>query len=107
MPNYSWIKHIKKGDVLESGRGTLRIVRRVTHGEKRTSVSFAIRHPSWTTRPFTTYGETDLKTLGYRPVACKRFPLRTKFDKAFEESMNIYRRPEELPLRAHDVLGVA
>jgi hypothetical protein len=100
-----WIKNIKKGDVLESGAGLLRIVRDVSH-HKRTSVTFAIRRPSWTTRPYTVMGESDLRTLGYRPVECKPFPLRTDFDKALEQSFHAP-TAESCLLRARDVMGVA
>lgn len=87
-PKHAWISRIKKGDVLRTGSGKLRIVRRVSHSNIpfygiRTNVTFAIQACSWTHRPYTIYTGNDLVQMGYEPVAA-RFPLRTKFDRTLE-----------------------
>lgn len=80
MPEHSWIRNLKPGDVVESKGGNLRIVRRVSHcRDGRTSVYFVIARCSWTHRPYTVMGESDLITLGYRPINVN-VPLDTDFD---------------------------
>jgi hypothetical protein len=78
----SWIHKLQKGDIVKSGTGRMRVVRNVTHG-KRTVVSFAIAHCSWTGRAYTVLTESDLRTLGYRPTGI-RYGLRTQLDKKRE-----------------------
>ena len=87
----AWIHKIKKGDVLKSGSGKLRVVRDVSHNQVkhyalRTSVTFAIMHCSWTERPYTTYTGQDLVNMKYRPTRAK-VTLRKKIDKAIERVM--------------------
>lgn len=85
----SWIGRIQKGDVLRSRSGMLRVVREVSHHEVRysgpphirTSVVFAIKHCSWTRRPYTVYTGNDLVQMGYRPTSA-RVSLRKKIDRA-------------------------
>lgn len=65
-----WIPKIKKGDVLRSGTGILRVVRDVHHAHVgdhvRVSVTFTIRRCSWTQRCYTVYTGNDLVQMGYR-----------------------------------------
>jgi hypothetical protein len=70
IPQPSWMAAVKVGDVLRSGSKTLRVVRKVSRfkdGSLR-SVTFSIRHCSWTRRPYTVMGYTDLRLLGYARV---------------------------------------
>jgi hypothetical protein len=90
---HSWIARIKKGDVLRSRSGVLRVVRGVTHSQVhyngpphiRTNVVFAIKHCSWTGRPYTVYTGNDLVQMGYRPTSA-RVSLRKKIDRAIERT---------------------
>jgi hypothetical protein len=87
-PNNSWISRLKKGDVLRSRSGMLRIIRRVSHSKIpfygiRTTVTFTIQTCSWTGRPYTIYTGNDLVQMGYEQVDA-RFALRRKFDRALE-----------------------
>lgn len=92
--NHSWIARIQKGDVLRSRTGLLRVVREVSHAEVcysgpphiRTSVVFAIKHCSWTRRPYTVYTGNDLARMGYRPTRA-RVSLRKRIDLAI---MRVY-----------------
>lgn len=62
-----WMLKVKVGDVLRSGRGTLRVVRsvcRFSNGDLA-SVSFAIKHCSWTKRCLTAMSYHDLNYNGY------------------------------------------
>lgn len=65
-----WMRTVKVGDVLESGSGAHRVVRgvhRYKNGDLR-CVDFAIKHRSWTGRPWTSLSFTDLRMYGYRPT---------------------------------------
>lgn len=77
-----WMAVVKVGDVLRSGSGTLRVVRYVSRfkdGELRT-IGFAIRRCSWTHRPYTLYGYTDLKANGFTRIGAN-YSLSTELDK--------------------------
>jgi hypothetical protein len=95
MIEYNWIKHIRKGDVLRSPSGKLRIVRQVNHNGpsiSKTYVTFLIQHCSWTGRCYTVYTGNDLRQMEYMPVRA-RMKLNTKFDKLIErEFWRIYAR---------------
>ena len=89
-----WIARIRKGDVLRSGSGVLRVVRNVSHSEVRwsgpphirTSVVFAIKHCSWTKRPYTVYTGNNLVQMGYQPTRA-RVTLQKRIDRAI---MRVY-----------------
>lgn len=83
MSDYAWINSIKKGDVLKSPTGTLRIVRGVTHGGSicKTFVQFTILRCSWTRRPTTTVDGQVLKR--YSPTGAN-IPLTGELDAAIE-----------------------
>lgn len=65
MTDYTWCETVKKGDVLRSPAGLLRIVRDVHHFKPslrpsrnrvpKTIVTFTIQHCSWTSRCYTAY----------------------------------------------------
>jgi hypothetical protein len=82
MANQAWLKTIKRGDVLRSGTGTLRIVRHVTPR----CVYFAIRHCSWTGRCYTIYFHNDLIQFNFKPTG-KRVRLRKHIDKQIEQEI--------------------
>ncbi len=107
-PAYAWIKRIQKGDILEARSGTLRIVRSVRHNGPslpKTSVTFTIRHCSWTGRCYTVVNGNDLRQMRFRPVSA-RMPLRTKLDKLIEAEFG---RPpgDGRMLDCCDVRGIA
>jgi len=104
-PEYSWIFHIKKGDILEAPNGLLRIVRRVSHG-RRTTVWFSIRRCSWTTRCYTLYGGNDLKQMGYKPTG-KNWPLDSEFDRRVEEEFDRTGNASNCTFHCCDIMGVA
>lgn len=109
-PRHTWISRIKKGDVLRSKSGMLRIVRRVSHSHIRfygirTTVTFTIQACSWTGRPYTVLTGNDLVQMGYEPVA-ERFPLRTKFDRTLELDFSAH-RSADCVFSCCDVRGVA
>ena len=100
-----WMRQVSIGDVLASGTGTLRIVRRVSHypdGDLR-SVTFAIRRCSWTRRPTTVMGYSDLRLLGYQPVGAS-MPLRARLDHELAKDIADHRRQS---LHCCDVRGIA
>lgn len=105
-----WIPRIKKGDVLRSRTGMLRIVRKVSHSHIphygiRTSVTFTIQRCSWTTRPYTIYNGNDLRQMGYTPLR-GRFHLKTKFDKTLERDFSA-KDAKECVFDCCDVRGIA
>ena len=109
-PRHAWISRIKKGDVLRSKGGMLRIVRRVSHSDIpsygiRTSVYFAIQHCSWTGRPYTIYTGNDLVQMGYEPIR-GRFPPRTQFDRTLERDFEA-KKSDDCVLDCCSVKGVA
>lgn len=86
-PEDVWIKRIRKGDVLMSRSGLLRVVRQVSHhGASRsaTNIHFAIKHCSWTGRCYTVYNGNDLVQMGYQPTRARRRRLNGKMDRAIE-----------------------
>lgn len=77
-----WMATVKVGDVLRSCAGTLRVVRRVSRfkdGDLR-SVHFSIRHGSWTGRPYTVMGFTDLRQQGFTRIGAN-YSMRTELDR--------------------------
>ena len=53
------------GEVLKAPNGLMRIVRDVHLGRSNPSITFVIRHCSWTHRPYTVYTLCDLRYMGY------------------------------------------
>lgn len=76
-----WMTHVKVGDVLRSCTGTLRVVREVSRYKNGdlSAVTFAIRHCSWTRRPYTTMNYTDLRMQGFTRVGAN-YSLKTELD---------------------------
>lgn len=106
----AWIKAIKRGDVLKSGTGKLRVVRHVSHNEIpgygiRTSVVFAIQHCFWTHRCYTIYNGSDLVQMKYRPTKAS-VSLRKKIDKAIDAELFRRGSIKEAKLKCCDVDGV-
>ena len=95
---------VRVGDVLRAGTGTLRVVRHVSFykdGDLR-SVTFSIRHCSWTHRPTTTMNYTDLRIMGYEPTGV-RVALRSKMDRELSADIADHNRRK---LHCCDVRGV-
>lgn len=100
-----WMAVVAVGDVLRSGTGTLRVVRKVSRyldGDLR-SVTFAIRHGSWTGRPYTVMGYTDLRMLCYSRVGA-RVTMNTELDRRLNAEIADHHRRT---MRPSDVRGVA
>ncbi len=103
MKKHAWIGRIKRGDILAEG-SSLRVVREVRHGENgRVSVTFTIKHCSWTTRCYTVLTHSDLKTRGFRPTG-KRVRLTGKLDAEIERNFGVHIR--ETTLHCCDVEGI-
>lgn len=100
-----WISRIRKGDVLRSRNGVLRVVRAVSH-TRRTTVTFVIRRCSWTTRCYTIYTGNDLRQMGYAPTNV-RMPLRTKFDRLIEAEFHRPGPANVCFLHCCDVTGIS
>lgn len=65
-----WMRDVKVGDVLVNASGTYRVVRAVSRfpNGNLATVTFVIKHCSWTRRPYTVMNFTDLRQQGYRPA---------------------------------------
>ena len=95
-PDPEWFATVRVGDVLLSGSGDFRVVRRVSRRgptwrrrglrldrgkpDELIGVTFAIRRCSRYHQPYTTYTASDLKTLGYTHTGV-RVRLRSTLDK--------------------------
>jgi hypothetical protein len=100
-----WMRHVRVGDVLLTGRGTYRVVRAVTYRADGalTAVQFVIRRRSWTRRVLTTVIFSDMVTLGYQPTHI-RDKLNRPIDRAIEQET---RNTGEPVLTYADVRGLA
>lgn len=102
-----WMRTVAVGDVLQERAGPMRVVREVSrydNGDLR-AVTLAIRRCSWTGRPYTVLGYTDLRVRGFRRVAHLRSPLRRPLDLKIQAAI----RQEAKPYAASccDVRGIA
>lgn len=108
MTDYSWILKIRKGDVLESGTGKLRVVRAVSKHKRvsiaNTYITFAIARCSWTHRPYTVYTGNDLRQMRYKPIGI-RHRLRAAVDRDIEKSMKA-ESSSLCPVHCCDVVGL-
>lgn len=85
-----WMATVAVGDVLISGRGLARVVRRVTRfrdGDLR-SLSFSIKRCSWTGRGYTVKNYTDLRYEGFTPTGI-RVKLNSKLDKLLDRDIHL------------------
>jgi hypothetical protein len=88
-----WMRDVKAGDVLEESSGSLRVVRKVRvwrnkrSGCEHITLWLAIRHCSWTHRPYTVIGTQDVHYRGFRPVG-KRVRLTKAIDKKLAHDVN-------------------
>ena len=112
MPEYAWIKQLKPGDVLEERSGSLRVVRTVSRHKHpyssmgygpRTSVTFVIKHCSWTHRCYTTLCDNDLITRGFKPIGVS-IELDTEFDEKILKEIQNWGKPN---LSCCDVEGIS
>jgi len=83
----------------------LRVVRDVHRYESKVYLKFAIRHCSWTTRPYTVYYSGDQYLHRLRPTG-KRKQLGNRIDKMLAASF-VARTAADCPLRCHQVRGIA
>lgn len=99
-----WAQTIQNGDVVRTPSGDLRVVRSVHRcGPKtgkgawgstlarRVYCHFAIRHCSWTGRPYTNYNVAEMVQMGWVPTAAKPRALRSDIDKALEHDFGANR----------------
>ncbi len=100
-----WMRNVKVGDVLRSGRGTFRVVRSVAFfddGQLR-SVQFVIRHCSWTGRCLTSMNYTDMVGNGYEPTR-----IKWKMNGPLDPIINAHAENHRLQqMHCCDVIGIA
>jgi hypothetical protein len=89
VPDPDWFAHLKVGDVLQRRRGPYRVVRSISRRNdgRLWGVSFAIRHCSWTKRPYTVYTASDLKVFGFRYVGV-RLVLGSEIDRKLDDAIH-------------------
>ena len=104
---YAWVLRLRKGDVLKSRTGRLRVVRKVSIGRTvaSTTVIFSIQHCSWTGRPYTVYTGNDLRQMGYRPTKA-RVRLNSQFARLLEADFGAT-RSSDCTFTCCDVEGIA
>lgn len=86
-----WRDELQAGDVLyEGGRASSpRVVRRASYREGFLSaVTLAIRHCSWTGRPYTVIGRSDLRSRGFIPTPFRVDPPRTKLERELQRNID-------------------
>ena len=102
-----WFPRVRVGSVLRNKSGTdYRVVRSVSrdrYGNLR-FVTLAIRKCSWTTRPTTTIGYSDLIYDGYSLVDGVRVKLERPLDRQLEADMRAT-KIEDCVLHCHSVRG--
>jgi hypothetical protein len=98
---------IRKGDVLETPSGSLRIVRHVSAAgtPRKTWLYFTIQRCSWTHACYTLYNVGELNGLGWRVVASAADLLNDKFSREIEQ--DFHKHGPERRFRCCDVRGVA
>lgn len=92
----AWMRCVKVGDVLRSGSGRDRVVRRTMFypdGDLR-CVFFAIKHCSWTRRPYTILGYSDLRQLRYTPTKAT-VSMRKRIDRQLARDIGNWMLPPE------------
>ena len=75
------------GDIVRSRNGVLRMVR---HNSGR-YITFAIRHCSWTGRPYTVYSVSELESMGYVNTGINvkiKLPIERRIFAAIKDSSN-------------------
>lgn len=106
-PAWMWLDKIQEGDILlEQGRSE-RVVRNAHYGKngKLYSVTFTIKHCSWTGRCYTVLIRADLKTRRFAPTG-KKYKAKTELDTKIKEEVNNSYNPPEIKLHCCDVKGV-
>lgn len=90
VPQPSWMRGLKVGDVIRKGDGPFRVVRELMRRRdgRLYSVSLTIRRCSWTHRCYTILNATDLRQQGYRQVRVRRRPLRKRIDRAILKAIH-------------------
>lgn len=102
-----WMATVRIGDVLKAPGGVLRVVREVRrypNGNLR-SLAFTIRRCSWTRRPITGYGFTDLRIQGWEPTGVN-VALDSELDGQIRHELTIP-MGRERRLSCCDVEGIA
>lgn len=96
---------LREGDVLRSPAGTLRVIRSINPRRSAGSatVTFVIRHCSWTHRPITIYCVRELEQMGYIKAGV-RVHLDRELDKRIAAEVRNSGKPE---LHCCDVRGIA
>lgn len=92
-----WAHIINKGDVVRTNTGDIRVCRSVHRGSPKTGKGsststyarrvfchFAIRHCSWTGRPYTLYNVAEMVQMGWTPTEAKPRLLRADIDRMLE-----------------------
>jgi len=119
LHQYDWIDRLQPGDIVVSGRGTERIVRKVSrwsakwgdqyeHKVGRVShIYFSILRCSWTTRAYTLLTRNDFIQSGYQPIkTASPIPLKTRLDRDLLHDIRRNKSIKECILHCCDVVGV-
>ena len=99
-----WRDRIQIGDVLRSGSGALRVVRKASYDKHGylSAVAFTIKGCSWTRRCYTMINRSDLKVTGYRATR-QKYSLGTELDKQIHKAIH----ERTWNLRCCDVVGIS
>jgi len=101
-----WMAKVQVGDVLVNRLGFYRVVRGVSHRNGRLiSLTFTIRHCSWTGRCHTNVDAHTLRAHGYEPTRA-RSKLASEIDRKIAHDLQYENRFSPL-LNCCDVRGVA
>lgn len=101
-----WIRKLKVGDVVRAPSGLLRVVRKATHYNHVSCISFVIKHCSWTRQCYTVYTSHDLISVGYRPTG-KSVSLQESIDIKIAEAIARSGKDHPPRLTCCDVEGIA
>lgn len=104
------VEKVRKGDVLKTPSGSLRIVRAVHVSKSRRQTSlrkiwffFAIQHCSWTHAGYTLYNGGELLQMGWMPTGLRQ-KLNTELDRKLASDFG--RLGKERALSCCDVVGL-
>ena len=102
-----WRDSIRVGDVLKGTGNSYRVVREAHYKQDGflSSVTFTIKHCSWTGACYTLLTRSDISVFGYTPTGAKS-SLSTDMDATILKNIRRHSRGEEA-LDCCDVKGIA
>lgn len=103
MRRRNWLERVRPGDVLETPRGRLRVVREVKRFNGYAHwFTFTIMHCSWTERCVTVMNRHDILGRRYRPTG-KRLRLTKPIDRKIAREVEYRGKPR---MTCCDVSGI-